>query len=248
MAYLLGRGCVYIGLRNGAEILAVEKFHTVSFELTTENDYAEHMNSCGALKSRDVRVPISSTAMAKIQIDEHAAKIIAKAIGGEIVADAGTTFTDLALPSGLSVGDIIPVPNGYTDLTTLTVEDDLDAALSENTNYTVNLAAGLITIVDLASFTQPLKVTGETKDGTDISIATQGSVERFVRFDGINIADENKPIIVDLFRGSFEPSNLPVKSDGDDFAAVDFEIPLLEDPNAPLDATLGKYGKYRLSS
>lgn len=248
MGYFLGRGCVYIGQRNGAEILAVTQFHTNEFEISTEFEYAEHMNSCGAVKTRDVRVKTQSIASARVQIDEDAAEIIANAVGGSATADAGTAFTDLPLPDGLSTGDIIPVPKGYCDLSTLTIEDDVDAALALTTNYTVDMASGLITLVDLTGFTQPLKATGQTNAGTDVSIANNsGAVERFIRFVGKNIAvDPHADTIIDLYRGSIEPTTLPVKTEGDEFRTVDFEIPLLEDANAPLDAALGKYGKYRM--
>lgn len=248
MGYLLGRGCVFIGERDGADIKILEEFHTNSFEVAVENEYAEHFNSCGALKTRDLRIPVQSTGMAKIGLDTHSAKIVAKALAGEVVADAGTSFTDLPVPVTLVAGNIFAIPKGYVDLATLTVEDNTDSALSLGDDYTVNMAAGLVTIVDLTGFTQPLKVSGQTKAGSDISMMTETAIERFVRFNGINIADGNKPVIVDIFRGSFEPANLPVKLDGNDFATFEFEVPLLEDANSPLDGTLGKYGKYRLAA
>lgn len=247
MSYFLGRGCVYMGERNGAELLAVVKFHTNEFEITAEREYAEHMSSCGAIKTRDVRVPVSSQATARIQIDEDAAFIIASALGGGVTGDEGTSFQDIPMPAGLSEGDIIPVPKGYVDLASLTIEDNGSSPLSLDTNYTVDLAAGLITLVDIGGFTQPLQCSGQTNSGSDISIADGGAIERFIRFDGINIAvSPNVETIIDLYRGSIEPSTLPIKTEGDDFRTVDFEVPLLEDANAPLDAALGKYGKYRM--
>lgn len=243
--YILGRGDVFIGERNAAgAILAGKRFHCPSFELEVSADYAEHKNSSGRMRVRDARIATEQMVKLAMSLDTKDPIILAMALGGVVTADAGTTFTNVAFPSGLAVGDVIPIPGGYNNLSTLVITDSAGApaTLSLNTHYTVDLANGLITIVNLAAYVQPLKASGQTAVGSIVSIATETTVEKFIRFNGIDIADDDKPLIADVFRAQIPLTKFPVKTDGNDFVKFDFAPELLADSNAPFDDAFGQYG------
>jgi len=171
------------------------------------------------------------------------------ALGGEVIENTAITFTNKAFPSGLAVGNIVPAPGGYTNIDTLALTDSAvsPASLSLGTHYTQDLDYGLITIKSVGSFTQPFKATGETiAEGETVSIMTKNLVEKFIRFKGINIADNDAKCSFDVYRASFGPTKVTPKDAGGDFMALDFEGVLLSDPNAVLDTTWGKFGKYNL--
>lgn len=248
--YLLGRGSVYIGTRDAAgAILAVKEFHCPEFEISVETEHAEHWNSSGEVKARDVYVAVKEDAKARIVLDEHDSDVFAMALGGTVTkATVGATFTAKAFPgSTIAAGDKYPVPGGYANLASLTITDSAGtpATLAAGTNYTVDLAAGVVTFTLVAGFTQPFKAAGAEANNSEIvSIATKGSVEKFVRFDGINIADNNKTVIVDLYRASFSPNKVQVKTEGNDVHKSEFEAVLLKDSNAPFSAAFGQFGRY----
>lgn len=249
MGYLLGRGCVYIGERDATGLFkAVREFHTPEFELEVATEYAEHMNSCDAVKARDLRIVASQDAKARLVIDTHDPEILAYALGGEVTEQAsGGTFTAKAFPSGIVAGDIVPVPGGYVNLESLTITDSAGspATLTAGTHYTADLENGLVTFITVGSYTQPFKAAGSENDAFDIvSIATETSIERFIRFAGINIADGDKPVIVDIFRASVGSSKVAAKNEGNEVAKFEFELALLRDENAPFSEDFGRYGRY----
>lgn len=246
----LGRGCIYIGERNSSgQVINMTEIHTPKFEVQVESEIKERENTCNAIASVDVRVASKQTGKVMITTDEHNAKLLAIALGGEVTTNTSQTFTNKAFPSGLVAGNIVPVPGGFANIDTLALTDSAGtpANLSLGTHYTQDLDYGLITIVSVGSFTQPFKATGATlASGQTISIMTKNLVEKFIRFKGINIAANDAKCVLDIYRASFGPSKITPKDTGGDFQSLDFEGVLLSDPNSVLDTTFGKFGKYIL--
>lgn len=246
----LGKGCIYVGERNSAgKVISLTEIHTPKLEVQVESDIKERENTCNAISAIDVRVATKQTGKVMITTDEHNSKLLAIALGGEVTTNSAQTFTDKPFASGLIAGNIVPVPGGYANINTLALTDSAGtpASLSLGTHYTQDLDYGLITIVSVGSFTQPFKATGATlAAGETISIMTKNLVEKFIRFKGINIAANDAKCVLDIYRASFGPSKITPKDTGGDFQSLDFEGVLLSDPNADLDTTFGKFGKYIL--
>lgn len=247
MGYLLGRGPIFIGKRNEAgEILALEEFHAPTFEVdASEAEYVKHYNSNGKVKALDLNVLVQLTAKANIVIDTNNPKILAAALGGEVTEIAvGGTFAAKPFPAGLQVGKTYAVPGGYTNLDTLAIVDNAGTPVVAGTNYKADLASGTVKILDLGALVQPFKASGQEGDGiTVVSIATKATEENFVRFAGINIGDNDKPVTIDLYRASFPTAKVTAKSDGNEVSTFDFNVELLADPNAPFDEVFGQYGR-----
>lgn len=249
MGYCLLRGCLYIGERNAAgQFLKVKELHTNEFEVEVTQEMAEHYNSCAAVKVKDLEVVTQSDGKARLVVDTHNAEVLAMALGGvSTAASNDLTFSGVVFPTGLAVGDTVPVPGGFNQLESLTLVDSTGTPVSLvlGTHYSVNLAAGLITILSLTSITQPIKASGQQSEFLEItSIGNDGIKERFIRFDGVDIANGNLPVIVDIYRGSVKPSKSMVKSEGNEFNKYEFEVSLLADQYAPHDDMFGQYGKY----
>lgn len=246
----IGHGCIYVSDRdaNGKPGPAIE-IHTPKLEVQIESEIKERVNTCDAVASVDFRVANKQTGKVMITTDEHNAKLLAIALGGEVTANTNQTFSGKAFPSVVAVGDILPVPGGFVNLSTLTLTDSAvsPGSLSLGTHYSQDLNYGLVTFLNLGSFTQPFKAAGETNaSGKTVSIMTKNLIEKFIRFKGINIADNDAKCILDIFRASFAPSKAALKDTGGDFMTLEFEGALLKDSNAALDTTFGKYGKYTL--
>lgn len=248
MGYFLGRGCIYIGERDAAgKFLKVKEVHTPEFEVEVTQERAEHYNSCGSQKVKDLDIPTQTDVKARLVVDSNMVEILELAFAGTAEDTTDLTFSAQAFPAGLAVGDIVPVPGGFNNLDTLTLVDSTNTPVSlvVGTHYTVDLAAGLVTIKSLTGLTQPLKASGEQKaDLVMLGIGTDGTKERFIRFSGVNIADDDKPIVVDLYKASVRPTKTMVKNEGNEVNKHEFEVILLADPNAPHTAAFGKYGKY----
>lgn len=244
----IGRGCIYIGDRNSSgQVINLTEIHTPKFEVQVDVEVKERENTCEAISSIDVRVATKHTGKVMITTDEHNAKLIAIALGGEVVENTAQTFTNKPFPSGIVVGETLPIPGGYANIGTLALSDNAAAPLALGTNYTQDLPYGMVTFVNLGALTQPFKATGATvASGKTVSVMTKQIVEKFIRFKGINIAANDAKCMFDVYRASFGPSKITPKDSGGDFQSIDFEGTLLSDPNAALDTTFGKFGKYIL--
>lgn len=249
--YWLLRGCLTVGKFNaaGAKIGGVE-LHNTELAITVANTLVEHKNTCNEVTQVDARDVVETTVTATATIDQVKGDVLAMAFGGETTTvTSGATFTAGAattFPTALAVGDTVPIPGGYCNLSSLTITDSTGSpvTLTAGTHYTADLIAGTITILNLTSITQPLKAAGEENDAFDVtSIATETKQERWMIFKGININDSNKYVVLQLHRASFDPVAVQVKNAGNDYSTFSFEPTLLSDDNAPMSSSFGKYGR-----
>lgn len=249
MGYALIRGDIYIGerdLTNGA-IKVLKRFHTPMCEIEVTEERATHYNSSGAIKSKDLSITTQNDGKMAFEVDTSDENSLALALAGEVtVQSSGPTFSALAFPSGIAVGDILAVPGAHVNLSTLTIIDSAGtpATLSAGTNYTVDLKSGLVTFTNLGTFQQPLKASGQVANGAKVvSIMTKTNVERFIRVDGIDIANNNARVVAEVYRAAVSPSKVTVKTEGNDVNKYSFSADLLMDPNAPHAGAFGKYGR-----
>lgn len=250
MGYFLGRGKIFIADRDATTGQPGEfiQYHCPEVEAEMQTEYADHYNSNDRVKALDLHIITQQEGQLRIVLDEFEADALGMALGGEVTDVAtGATFTDVAFPAGVVAGKKYSVPGGYVNLDTLTIEDSAGTpvALALNTNYTVDLASGIVTFVDITGFTQPFTATGAEADAFEVvSMQTRGVVEKYIRFDGINVAVEpNKPLISDFYRVSIGPNKIALKNEGNEVNKFEFNGMMLRDETAPFDSTFGKYGR-----
>jgi len=127
----------------------------------------------------------------------------------------------------------------------LTDSTGTPVTLVKGTHYTVDEDFGAITFLSVATLTAPIKAAYTYGAVTDVGIFTAPLPERFLRLEGINTADSNKPVLVELYRVAFSPlKNLGLITD--DLNKFELEGSLLADSTKPYDATLGQYGRITL--
>lgn len=160
-----------------------------------------------------------------IWINDGSVAVIDKLTTGGTVPTAITvgnpTDVTVATPAGFAVGDKVII----TGLT------GADAALLNGKAFTTVAGAGVAGHIYLNTDTTGKTITIGVPlsffDGQALTIdynyagqqlvdaITQGQVERFLRFEGLNTADGNSPVVVELFRCLFDPmKDLSLISDG----------------------------------
>ena len=77
---------------------------------------------------------------------------------------------------------------------------------------------------------------------TEIGIFTQALPERFLRLEGINTAQGNAKVLVELYRVAFDPLK-EISLISDDYNKFEMEGSLLADATKPFDAALGQFGR-----
>ena len=77
---------------------------------------------------------------------------------------------------------------------------------------------------------------------TEIGIFTQPLPERFLRLEGLNTAQGNAKVLVELYRVAFDPLK-ELNLISDEYNKFELEGSLLADNTKPVDALLGQFGK-----
>jgi hypothetical protein len=77
---------------------------------------------------------------------------------------------------------------------------------------------------------------------TEIGIFTQPLPERYLRLEGLNTAQGNAKVLVELYRVAFDPLK-EISFISDDYNKFEMEGSLLADATKPFDAALGQFGR-----
>lgn len=112
-----------------------------------------------------------------------------------------------------------------------------------NTDYQIlDRKAGLIKILNIGTFVQPFKFDYTPEAADLVTMFTQPAKERFLRFSGLNTANSDDPVIVDLYRVIFDPAaNIALIND--ELAQFELEGSVLFDSTRSIDAALGGFGR-----
>lgn len=247
--YLHGR--LFLSDRNdlGQPTNFKEMPSTSDIELNLETSDIEHTDKSSSIASLDLSIPYMVKGSGKCIVDSSLARVIALALFGEEVEIEGGVFADVEFEkSEIETGDIVPIPGGRTHIESLTIKDDDDVALALDTNYViVDADAGLVQFIgDLSGFEQPFQASGaQAENGRGIGIFQQRTVEKYARFSGINLADDDAKKVIDWYRMQFSPTaSWKVMGDGTEVQKWELAFKLLKDATKPTDATFGQFGQY----
>lgn len=116
----------------------------------------------------------------------------------------------------------------------------------EGTDYTVDVAGGVHFLSDAPNVNED-EVVQVSYDYTDHNVMASFSLApeiQWVRFNGINIVDDNNPVVVDIYKVRFTPiGNIPLI--GEAFVSVVLNGTILYDSTKAGDTTWGNYFRIR---
>ena len=111
--------------------------------------------------------------------------------------------------------------------------------------YSLNAKHGSLVINDKTTggpYVEPFKVDYAYGTAQSTALFTQPLPERWVRFEGLNIADSNREVVIDLYRVAINPAKeLSVITD----ELLKFELSgqVLADTLKPAAGDLGQFGR-----
>ncbi|MBK8468088.1 MAG: hypothetical protein IPL32_19925 [Chloracidobacterium sp.] len=222
--------------------------------LTVANEKVEHISKRLSLSSKDLSVVKMMGMSGKIVTSVHTPDLIKLGTYGTKATIAGGSSAATSYAAGVAVGDILAHPSGKTRLSSIVLTDSTGSpqTLTLGTHYEIwDAAAGLIKILSLSTPTmvQPIKIAATEAAGVSVALMNQRIYERCLVFSGINIADEDKPCIVNLYKIQIEPfANWNLLSSGNEVNKFEFNFECLKDTLRATDASLGQYGNYQESN
>lgn len=189
-----------------------------------------------------------NTEAGSIQLNDGAKIGTTAALGTAITGITVGATTSIAIVNTLAAGDTLGPITGVTGA---------DAADLNGKSFTVVSATGAAAVIALNSTAKVYTITGTPKallptvallvdytfaDQIQVDALTSAPEELFLRFEGLNTADSNEPVVVEVFRFNSDPlKDLDLISDT--FQAFVLEGPALQDSLRPVGSNFFKVTK-----
>lgn len=200
-------------------------------------DNEEVQESHSGQRLTALRIAKGKTMDVAITFREWLAENLALAFYATSTVIAAGTVTGEALPPGLKAGDYVRLK--YTQISALTLTGA--AALVEDVDYRID-SADHGTIEILTDQADPVTADYSYQGGTNLAMFNATSEERWLRFEGLNTADGNKPVLVELYRVQLDPTSAGDLI-SDSIAELEVSGGALYDATKEDDDVLGPFGR-----
>lgn len=204
--YFSGQGVVLLAERDPANgkpkgFVAVGNVSALSLSVATS--VLEHKESHTGQRGTDLRLTTETKCSLSMTMDNFVAENLARVSRGETTKKASGTVTGEAIKfypgavvalANIKVSNVV-VNNGATPLVA-----DTDYEVNEEAG-SIKFAASVATLVEGAALT----VNYSYAEQFQVDALTQGAKELYMRFEGLNTAEGNSPVVVEVFKFSTDP-------------------------------------------
>lgn len=242
--YFSGQGTVYVADRDsvGAVSLYRDVGNVPALKITLETDTLEHKESRTGNRLTDLRLIRERRAKVTMTLENFSKANLMMLLYGTGVIATGASVTNEIFPTGLIVGDMVSLLHGLTSALSIVDSTGSPVTLTLGTHYTADLTGGMVTIKSLAGLIQPFKANYTYATTDVVPFFKASSKERFLKFSGLNTANSNAPVVVEIYRILFDPvGNIDLIND--ELAQFEIEGAALYDSTRDADATLGGFGR-----
>lgn len=245
--YFSGQGIVYVADRDSSgNILTYKDVGNVpALKVSLSTDVQDHKESRTGNRLTDFRLITQNKARVTITLEKFTKSNLRLLLYGTESSNASTTSvtneTLNASVTAVAVGDVYFTK--YPNISSFTVRANV-TSLTQNTDYSIDAASGRITILSITNMgsTGTLNVNYTAAAYESVVLFKDANKERALRFVGLNTADSNRQVLVELYRVIFDPAqNLDIIND--ELAKFEVEGSVLVDTNRFSDATLGGFGR-----
>ena len=252
MAYFSGQGKLWIGKRDTQATPGTGKGlrwvgNVRDFSISLETTKVEHKESWSGQRLTDVSLITERKANITATLEDFSSENLALLFNGTssdvtgTAAIVGETLIPAAGSGGvLTVGNSYPTK--YQDLTAVTVKDGAAATIA-NTKYTVNAQFGSIEFNStVGSPTLPITI-DYTRNTFKRTVMFNAGVEDYwVRFEGVNTANNNAPALVEVYKVQWDPvTGFGIISD--ELNAFPLNGNVLADSQRSGDGEFGSFGR-----
>lgn len=244
MAYFSGQGRVFVGPRTSAGNAGALRWvgNVPDLKISLSVETLEHKESYSGQRLTDLQLIKSKDGEFSCTLEDFSRKNLELALFGETEAVSSGTVTNEALPEGVAAGEIRLLARQFVSSVVVRDSAGTPAVLTEGTHYRVHAAQGAIEFLSVGTFTQPFLVDYAYGAAERVGMFRAPQPEVWVRFDGVNTADANKPVIVDLYRVSLQPTQ-DLSLISDELQQFELAGRVLADQSKPVDGPLGQFGR-----
>lgn len=249
MAYFSGQGRLLIAVRDGngnpGVFRAVGNVPELKVSLSTET--IDHHESQFGQRLQDLRLVKSKKVETSFTLEDFTIANLAFAMYGTAGNVTGAVVAAEIMPSGIVVNDEYRVKQAKLSAVTVTDSTGSPKTLTLGVNYTIDLNYGTIKFIDITTggaYVQPFKVayTHATITGNNLTMFGAAPSEYWLRFEGLNTANSNSPVLVELYRTVMDPIK-EFSVIHDDLMKMEMSGSNLYDSIRTYDAQLGYFGR-----
>ncbi|MEW5708778.1 MAG: hypothetical protein AB1830_07725 [Pseudomonadota bacterium] len=242
--YFSGQGKLFVAAVSGG-VPGPFRFVGNVPELTIqmETDVLEHKESSSGQRLTDLRLIREKTASFSATLEDFSEENLALALYGTNTQIAAGNVTGEAFPNPVANGDYVRLAKQKVSSVVIKDSAATPATLTPGTHYEVASADhGTIKILNIGTFVQPFKADYSYAQVQNINLFTQAQPQVWLRFEGLNTADANKPVLVELYKCAPNPLN-ELALIGEEIAQMQLEGSVLYDETKVSDTVLGQFGR-----
>jgi len=207
--YYSGQGVVMLGDNvAGASKGLIPVGNVSDLRIAIATSVLEHKESTTGFRGIDLRLTTEVKATLTMTVENFIAANLATALRGtNTTVASGTSVT---FNTGVAVQDaILALP--HIKVSNVVVKDDTDTTTYvADTDYILNAEAGSIKIVSTAdggsiATDDVLHITYDHAAQELVDAMDSSATEKYMRFEGLNTADGNNPVVVEVFRFLADP-------------------------------------------
>lgn len=237
--YFSFQGIVSLGTAgsNALEEYEVGNCPSLTIDLSVET--IEHTESWSGQRMTDLRLIKSKKASVKMTLESFDLDNLALGLyGAPANRDAGTVTAESL--GAVQAGKVYPLANPMS-VSNVVISDGADQTVNPS-RYEVDTTFGVIKVLDTTGTTMPWKVNYSYGAAKNLAMFLNNPPARRLRLRGVNTAQSNAPVMIELYRVVFDP----IKSLAmiqDDLGSLEFEGSALADPTKASDQMLGMFGR-----
>ncbi len=246
MPYFSGQGRVYIGARdsagNPAGLTFVGNVPELKVSLSVET--LEHQEAQSGQRLTDLQLIKTKKGEFACTLEELSSGNLALALYGHSTTVAPGTVTGETLPNPVTAGSLYPL--AHQNVSAVQIQDGSSPPKPlPATQYQVHAKHGSVLILDATTggpYVEPFTVDYAFGAAQSTAMFTRPLPERWIRFEGLNTADANREVVIDLYRVAINPAK-ELSIITDELLKFELSGQVLADLSKPADGELGQFGR-----
>lgn len=242
--YYRGQGSAYLSERDPVTGQPANGFRFLGnvpmLRISTTTQQVKHNESFTGQGLTDLVIETTKEVTLGIQLESFDKENLILALFGTSTALAGATVTGESLKAP-GPGRSVPLAN--INLTSFT---SLSGGGTQGTDYTVNLKTGMLSFAATSAIAAGTALTANyvCAAAEKVSAFTRTNKEYWLRFDGLNTAEGDAPVVIDCFRVRFMPSK-EWSLIGNELSSLELDGDALYDAKQPDSTVDGRFFRVR---
>lgn len=236
-SYYYGQGKVYLAQRSNGPLAWKWIGDVGELTVTLNTETKPRKRAINGRVSTIDRYITNEECQVKATLFERSCENLSAVLYGDCVVRRAQYVSNEIIPTGVKSG------NRYA-LEYQNIWDVVIPGLTESVDYKVDRLWGTIDFIK-TPVVQPVGVNYKHAGNTSIPVYTQKPVELALRYEGINQAEGDLPVLVELYRLQFDAAAaIDLINNANELASLDVTAEVLADITRNVNDVLGQYGRF----